>query len=238
MPLPGPSWGSTVKVEQLGSEHSFRGKAMTRFKNILLTALLWALICTSQIYASELKDNQQPPPTLNSEKRVVENTCSGVQDSGVAGASPQTDHRPTASIGGRLGNTFNGVAKSLGGVVNGLGRSVEGTVDGLGRFLKATADGLPTSVSGTVAGFGESLKGTVGSLGELLEGTVGGLGQSVNGTTKGLGRFIEDSGEVVLEVADVAAKVAFVAAVVFLYMAAEPCNYPYGNSYHYHNHRR
>lgn len=224
-----------MKVEQFGSEHCFRGKAMTRFKNILLTALLWVLICTSQIYASELKDNQQTLPTLNSEKRAVENTCSEVLDSGVAGASSQTNHRPTASIGGRLGNTFNGVAKSLGRVVNGVGRSVEGTVDGLGRFLKATAGGLGTSVTGTVGGLGESLTGTVGGLGELLTGTVGGLGQSVNGTTKGFGRFVEDSGEVVLEVADAAAKVAFVAGIVFLYIAAESCVYQYGNGYHHHD---
>lgn len=214
-------------VEHFGSEHCFRGKAMTRFKSILFAVLLWALICTSQIYASELKDNQQPLPTLNSEKRVVENTCSEVRDSGVAAASPQTNHRPTASIAGRLGNTFNGIAKSLAGVVNGVGRNVEGTVDGLGRFLKGTAGGLGTSVTGTVGGLGESLKGTVG-----------GVGQSVNDTTKGLGRFIDDSGEVVLEVAEVAVKVAFVAGVVFLYIAAESCVYPYGNGYHHYHHRR
>ena len=213
-------------VERLESEHYFRGKAMARFKNILFTALLWALICTSQIYASELKDNQQPLPTLHSEERAVENTRSEVQDSGVAGACPQTNHSGTSSIGDCLGKTFNGVAKSLGGVVNGAGRGVEETADGLGRFLKGTVGGLGTAVTGTVGGLGEALKGTVG-----------GLGQCVNGTTKGLGRFIEDSGEVVLEVADVAVKVAFVAGVVFLYIAAEPCIYPYGNSYHYHDRR-
>ena len=190
---------------------------MSRSASTLFTALLCPLFCTGQLLALASDAGDQPPKAFGSEKKTVEITSTEPHREAIDGAVPKTPPTPPADGSNPSRNILNTVGKSLGGTVNGLMRSLGGTVNGLARSVEGTANGL-----------GQSVKGTVHGLGKSVKGTVHGLGRSLKGTVDGLGQFLDDSGEVALEVAEGAADVAIVAGVLFLYLMVE-------SQFHYHN---
>jgi hypothetical protein len=161
--------------------------------------------------------SERPAKACSSENKTVEITSTQPHQEAIDGAVAKTPPTPPLEASNPSHNAIDAVAESLGG-----------TASGLMRFLGGAVNGLVRSVEGTANGLGRSVGGTVNGLGRSVEGTVDGLGRSLKGTVDGLGRFLDDSGEVVLEVAEV----AVVVGVLFLYVMAESHCY-HGHGYHH-----
>ena len=190
---------------------------MSRLRRTLLASLLCPLFCTGQLLALASDVSDRPAKAIGSENKTVEITSTEAHQEAIDGDVAQTPPTPPDDGSNPSRNTLGAVAESVGGTANGLMRFLGGTVNGLVRSVEGTANGLGKSVEGTIHGVGRS-----------VEGTVHGLGRSLKGTANGLGQFLDNSGEVALEVAEGAAAVAVIAGVVFLFMMA--------GSHHYHGH--
>ncbi len=205
---------------------------MSRLRSTLFTALLCPLFCTGQLFALASDVSERQTKAFGAENKTVQITSTEPHQETIDGAVPKTPPTPPPDASNPSRNTLDAVAKSLGGTANGLMRFLGGTVNGLVRSVQGTANGLGQSVKGTVHGLGRSVEGTVHGVAKSVEGTVHGVGKSVEGTVDGLGRFLDNSGEVALEVVEGAAAVAVVAGVLFLYMMAES-HYYHGHGYHH-----
>ena len=205
---------------------------MSRLRNSLLAALLCPLFCTGQLLALACDVGDRPAKACSSEDKTVEIASTESHEEAIDDAVAKTPPSPPPDAGNPSRNAIGAVADSLGGTANGLMRFLGGTVNGLVRSVEGTANGLGRSVGGTVGGLVRSVEGTANGLGRSVGGTVDGFGRSLEGTVDGLGQFLDDSGEVALEVAEGAAAVAIVAGVLFLYVMAESHCY-HGHGYYH-----
>ena len=111
--------------------------------------------------------------------------------------------------------SLDSIFKSLGDTANGLGSALDETVNGLGNAL-----------DGTVNALGSAIDDTANGLGNAIDDTVNGLGQALDGVACGLGEIFEGTGDVLEDVAEVAA----VAGLLYLFVIAD------GHFYYNHHH--
>ena len=199
---------------------------MSRLRSTLLASLLCPLFCTGQLLALASGVSDRPAKAGGSENKTVEITSTQSHQEAIDGTVAKTLSAPPSDASNPSRNALGAVGDSLGGTANGLMRFLGGTVNGVVRTVEGTVHGVGKAVGGTVDGVGKAVGGTVNGVGKAVGGTVNGVGKSVGGTVDGLGQFLDDSGEVVLEV-------AVVAGVLFLYMMAESHCY-HGHGYHHH----
>ncbi len=183
---------------------------MSRLRSTLLASLLCPLFCTGQLLALASDVSDRPAKAGGSENKTVEITSTQSHQEAIDSTVAKTPPTPPSDASDSSRNALDAVGDSLGGTVNGLMRFLGGAVNGVGK----------------------AVGGTVGGVAKAVGGTVDGVGKSVGGTVDGLGQFLGDTGEVVLEVAEVTADIAVVAGVLFLYMMADSHCY-YGHGYHH-----